>query len=153
MLGKTSVSMMVLLVVIAASLIGISSIHQYIEGQKPPPAATPKPQQQAQKAANFVGGTVHLVTILASSAGKACLVSVELPDNQPNKLGLPPGTDIELLAPNESFCTLSGLSNIAHTQIYFDAQRITASNIPQDVRTSLQLSGTEFLFGVTRMNL
>jgi hypothetical protein len=36
MLGKTSVSMMVLLV--AASLIGISSIHQYVEGQ------TPKPQ-------------------------------------------------------------------------------------------------------------
>ena len=150
MLGKTSVSMMVLLVV--ASLIGINSIHQYIEGQGPPPAATPKPQQ-AQKAADFVTGRVHLVTIYASSAGKACLVSVELPDNQPNKLGLPPGTDIELLAPNESFCTLSGLSKIAHTQIYFDAQRITASSIPQDVRTGLQLSGTEFLFRVTRVNL
>jgi hypothetical protein len=152
MLGKTSVSMMVLLVV-AASLIGISSIHQYIEGQAPPPAATPKPQQQAQKAADFVTGRVLLVTILASSAGKACLVSVELPDNQPNKLGLPPGTDIELLAPNESFCTLSGLSKIEHIQIYFDAQRITASSIPPAVRTGLQLSGTEFLFGVTRVNL
>ena len=35
--------MMVLLV--ASSLIGISSIHQFVEGQKPPPAATPKPQQ------------------------------------------------------------------------------------------------------------
>jgi hypothetical protein len=49
MLGKTSVSLMVLLV--AASLIGISSIHQYLEGQiateplTEPPAATPKPQQ------------------------------------------------------------------------------------------------------------
>jgi hypothetical protein len=151
MFGKTSVSMMVLLV--AASLIGISSIHQYVEGQAPPPAATPKPQQQAQKAADFVTGNVLLVTILASSAGKACLVSVELPSNQPNKLGLPPGTDIELLAPNESFCTLSGLSKIAHTQIHFDAQRITASSIPPAVRKGLQLSGTEFLFGVTRVNL
>jgi hypothetical protein len=151
MLRKTSVSMMVLLVV-AASLIGISSIHQYIEGQKLPPAATPKPQQ-TQKAADFVTGHVLLVTILASSAGKACLISVELPDNQPNKLGLPPGTDIELLAPNESFCTLSGLSKIAHTQIHFDAQRITASSIPPAVRKGLQLSGTEFLFGVTRVNL
>jgi hypothetical protein len=150
MLEKTSVSMMVLLV--AASLIGISIIHQYIEGQAPPPAATPKPQQ-AQKAADFVTGIVHLVTIYASSVGKACLVSVELPDNQPNKLGLPPGTDIALLAPNESFCTLSGLSKIAHTQLYFDAQRITASSIPPAVRTGLQLSGTEFLFGVTRVNL
>jgi hypothetical protein len=152
MLEKTSVSMMVLLVV-AASLIGISSIHQYIEGQAPPPpAATPKPQQ-AQKAADFVTGHVLLVTILASSAGKACLISVELPDNQPNSLGLPPGTDIELLAPNESFCTLSGLSKIGHTQIHFDAQRITASSIPPAVRKGLQLSGTEFLFGVTRVNL
>jgi hypothetical protein len=151
MFGKTSVSMMILLV--AASLIGISSIHQYVEGQAPPPAATPKPQQQAQKAADFVTGNVLLVTILASSAGKACLVSVELPSNQPNKLGLPPGTDIELLAPNESFCTLSGLSKIAHTQIHFDAQRITASSIPPAVRKGLQLSGTEFLFGVTRVNL
>jgi hypothetical protein len=71
----------------------------------------PKPQQ-AQKAADFVAGHVLLVTIYASSAGKACIVSVELPDNQPNKLGLPPGTDIELLAPNETFCTLSGLSKI-----------------------------------------
>ena len=76
MLEKTSVSMMVLLVV--TSLIGISSIYQYIERQGPPPAATLKPQQQAQKAADFVTGRVHLVTIYASSAGKACLVSVEL---------------------------------------------------------------------------
>jgi hypothetical protein len=42
MLEKTSVSMMVLLVV--ASLIGISSIHQYIEGQAP---SAKVPQQKA----------------------------------------------------------------------------------------------------------
>ena len=57
MLEKTSVSMMVFLV--AASLIGISSIGQYIEGQASPPAATPKPQQ-AQKA-DFVTGMCFLL--------------------------------------------------------------------------------------------
>ena len=76
MLEKTSVSMMVLLV--AASLIGISSIHQYVEGQTPPPAATPKTQQQAQKF-KFVTGSVSRVTIYASSGGKACLASVHIP--------------------------------------------------------------------------
>src|SRR5688500_1071506 len=49
--------MMVLLV--ASSLIGISSIHQFVEGQKPPPAATPKPQQPVQKT-SYVMGTVTL---------------------------------------------------------------------------------------------
>ena len=40
MLGKTSVSMMVMVLLLAASLIGISSIHQYIEGQAPPAKKT-----------------------------------------------------------------------------------------------------------------
>ena len=48
MLGKTSVSMMVLLVVVAASLIGISSIHQYVEGQTPP-------AKKAQQGAGMIG--------------------------------------------------------------------------------------------------
>lgn len=37
-LEKTSVSMMVLLV--SASLIGISSMYQYVEGQTPPPKSS-----------------------------------------------------------------------------------------------------------------
>ncbi|MDQ3977291.1 MAG: hypothetical protein M3264_12270 [Thermoproteota archaeon] len=45
--------MMVLLV--ASSLIGTSSIHQFVEGQTPPPAATPKPQQPSQKATYVMG--------------------------------------------------------------------------------------------------
>ena len=44
MLGKASAVSMMVLLVVAASLIGISSIHQYVEGQTPPPAATPQPQ-------------------------------------------------------------------------------------------------------------
>ena len=46
MLKKSSVFMMVLLVLATASLIGMSSIHQYVEGQGPS-GATPKPQQKA----------------------------------------------------------------------------------------------------------
>jgi hypothetical protein len=45
MLKKSSVSMIVLLVVVAASLIGISSIHQYVEGQGPS-GATAQSQRQ-----------------------------------------------------------------------------------------------------------
>jgi hypothetical protein len=60
MIGKTSVSMMVLLA--AASLIGISSIYQYEEGQVPP-TATPQPQEQLAQKAKVVTGKVTLVTM------------------------------------------------------------------------------------------
>jgi hypothetical protein len=121
MLGKTSVYMMVLLV--AASLIGISSIHQYIEGQAPPPpAATPKPQQ-AQKAEPVVArGQVLFATMFAS---KTCAAIVKLTSGEPNELGLPPGTTISLMGPSESSCILFGLSKIGKTEITFDAQKIS----------------------------
>ena len=61
-LGKTSVSMMVLLVV-AASLIGINSIHQYVEGQ------TPKPQRTVQVAGRVLGAII--------SEDKTCTAFVE----------------------------------------------------------------------------
>jgi hypothetical protein len=64
MLRKTSVSMMVLLV--AASLIGISSIHQYVEGQ------TPKPQQLSG------AGIVGLVRMFDSPVGKLCTAGLTL---------------------------------------------------------------------------
>jgi hypothetical protein len=130
MLGKTSVSMMVLLV--ASSLIGISSIHQYVEGQTPPPAATPKPQQ-AQKF-KFVTGSVSRVTIYASSDGKACFAEVGLPNNRPNNLGVRPGGNIELLAPDESICALFGQSKIGKTIISFDVEKITPLGLPPTLR-------------------
>jgi hypothetical protein len=109
MLGKTSVSMMVLL--LAASLIGISSIHQYVEGQAPS-AKTPQPIREVQ-----VKGRVVSATIFSS---KTCVATVALPEGEPNLLRLPPGTQISLQAPNgESFCILFGLSKIGKTQIQF----------------------------------
>jgi hypothetical protein len=110
MLGKTSVSMMVLL--IAASLIGISSIYQYVEGQ------APKPQQkQAQQEVQVAGRVVAAII----SASKTCTAFVELPGDKPNLLGLKPGTTITLFAPIES-CALFGLSKIGNTQIQFVTQ-------------------------------
>jgi hypothetical protein len=131
MLGKTSVSMMVLL--LAASLIGISSIHQYVEGQTPPPATTPQPQQQAQKF-KFVTGSVSRVTIYASSDGKACLAEVRLPSDRPNNLGIRPGGNIELLAPDESICVLFGQSKIGKIIISFDVEKITPLGLPPTLR-------------------
>ena len=103
--------MMVLLV--AASLIGISSIHQYVEGQ------TPKPQENVQLAGRVVAAII--------SASKTCIAFVELPGDKPNLLRLPPGTTITLIAPSESFCTLFGLSKIGNTQIQFVTQTAPSS--------------------------
>jgi hypothetical protein len=117
MLGKTSVSMMVLLV--AASLIGISSIHQYIEGQAPK-------LQQVQKAESVtnVQGRVLSVTLLPS---KTCAAAVELSGDEAKALGLPSATTISVYAPTEH-CTLFGLSKIGNTQIIFGAQKMNPSS-------------------------
>jgi hypothetical protein len=108
MLGKSSLFMMVLLV--AASLIGIDSIYQYVEGQGPPAAKQKQlPQQQAQKVKDIVG-TVIGVDIYASSDGKACIAEVQLSSTRPNSLGIALGSTIDLLAPDESICFLFSLS-------------------------------------------
>jgi hypothetical protein len=122
MLGKTSVSMMVLLV-IAASLIGMSSIHQYIEGQAPP---AKKPQQLSG------AGMVGLVRMFDSPAGKLCTAGLTL--QGPNTFGLKAGTDIDLLAPSEHFCTLFILSKIGKMEVGVTAQKITASSLPPAIR-------------------
>jgi hypothetical protein len=112
MLRKYLLSMMVLLV--AASLIGINSIHQYVGGQ------APKPQQkQAQEDSTVqVAGRVVAAII---SASKTCIAFVDLPGDKPNLLRLKPGTTITLFAPIES-CALFGLSKIGNTQIQFVTQ-------------------------------
>jgi hypothetical protein len=152
MLRKTSVSMMVLLV--AASLIGISSIHQFVEGQTPPPAATPKPQQPVQKA-TYVMGTVTRVVNYASSDGKACIAMVTLPSGIPNNLNLEPGESIALLAPNESFCTLFGQSKISKTQILvFIAQKIIASSLPRAIQADPTVIWETFnIYRITRVDM
>ena len=110
MLGKTSVSMMVLLV--AASLIGISSIHQYIEGSP------------TQRKVQLVGQVTRVVMHMSPS--EECWGLVVLPGPGPNLLGLPPGTAITLMAPIES-CTLFGLAKTSKTPIHFVVLAPTAA--------------------------
>jgi hypothetical protein len=143
MLAKTSASLMVLLV--GASLIGISSINQYIEGQ---------PQQPAQKA-TYVTGTVTRVVNYASSDGRACIAMVQLPSDRPNNLNLEQGESIVILAPNESFCTLFGQSKIGKTPIVvFIAQKITVSSLPRAFQADPTVIWETFpMYRITRMSL
>jgi hypothetical protein len=105
MLRKYSVLMVVLLV--AASLIGISSIHQYIEGQL-----------QITKRTVQLQGQVVSATISAG-AEATCTASVKLPADKPNAADLPPGTSLTLkVYPTES-CTFFGLAKIGETPIQF----------------------------------
>lgn len=126
MLGKTSVSMMVLLV--AASLIGISSIHKYIEGQTPPPAATPQPQQLPTKFVD-IKGQILWVTMQSG----ACAAFVRVSGDSP-RLGLPGGTVIRLMAEDQNICTSFGLAKIGSTEITFDATKASQAQSGQSAR-------------------
>lgn len=102
MFSKTSVFMMLLLV--TASLVGISTIYQ-------PTSVTTQPQQIS---GTMVGKVSHTI-VYASSDGKACLasaqISIELyrPDYP---LGLP-GNRIMLLTSDESICDTLSQASIA----------------------------------------
>jgi hypothetical protein len=117
MLRKYSVLMVVLLV--AASLIGISSIYQYIEGQTPPPAATPQPQQLPTKFVDIKGQVLSVVTF----TGGSCNVWVKISGEGQTPRGFPSGTAIVLTAADHSICTSFGLAKIGKTNITFDAQK------------------------------
>jgi len=135
MLGKSSLFMMVLLV--AASLIGIDSIYQYVEGQGPPAAKQKQlPQQQAQKVKDIVG-TVIGVDIYASSDGKACIAEVQLSSTRPNSLGIALGSTIDLLAPDENICVLFSLSRINKSGVFLDVEKLTTLNaLPPTLRAT-----------------
>jgi hypothetical protein len=95
----------------AASLIGIAGIRQYIEGQTPPAATPERPVYKDLE------GQVMFVVMFERN--KACSALVKLTEE--NSLNLPVGTIIRLGAPSESFCTLFGLSKIGKTTFTFDA--------------------------------
>ena len=145
MLEKTSVSMMVLLVV--ASLIGISSIYLYVEGQGPP-AAKSQPKQQT---IYFFQGNVKGVDISVYSDGKACIADVQLAGNTQNKPGIRPDGTVDLLSPDASVCNLFGQSMIGKRILNFDTERLTTSNaLPSTLRNSFS---PDYLYKVIRANM
>jgi hypothetical protein len=118
MLGKTSVSMMVLLV--ASSLIGISSIHQYIEGQTPPPAATPKQEELPTKFVDIRGRII----VFNMVSGGPCIAWTTVTGPEGAKLGLPGGSIIGLSGADQNVCTSFGLAKVGNTDIKFDAIKL-----------------------------
>ena len=117
MLGKTSVSMMVLLV--AASLIGISSIYQYIEGQTTTPAPTPRPEQLPTIFVDIKGKIQFIIMF----AGGSCSATVAVSPEFANRLGIPGTSIIRLGAADHNICNSFGLARIGGYDITFDAQK------------------------------
>lgn len=135
-------------------MVGISSIYQYNEGQAPPAATSqPQPQQQAQRS-KYVQGIVTSVLTHASSDGKTCIATVDLPANRPNNLGLKPDSTIELLAPDESLCTSLGLAKIGKGQMSFQVAlpHLTVKAIPSSLLDEFP-TDYELLYRVLRVRI
>lgn len=115
---------MMVLLVVAASLIGISSIYQYGELQALQDA-TAQSQLQSQPQTQITGtliGKIRSFSVYASSDGKACLAFAEISTRlyRPNyPLGLKPGNDIGLLTSDQTMCVLLAQANIAKMEIQF----------------------------------
>lgn len=121
MLKKPSVFMMLLIT--TASLVGISSIHDYAEGQTPTGRAV---------------GNVLQVTTYAPVAG--CMAVVALSSTEPNGIGLKPGASLFLFSERESNCVLLGMSIMSkYGAIAFKAQKMTVSGLPPIIRTDVNL--------------
>ncbi len=141
MLTKTSVFMMLLL--LAASLIGISTVYQ-------PTSVTTQPQQRSGP---MVGKITHTI-VYASSDGKACLANAQIsprlyhPDYP---LGLKPGNYIMLLALDESICNSLSQASIAQQEIDFRVvlAPLTVKAIPPILRTDL--ASSQILYRVNQI--
>jgi hypothetical protein len=118
MLSKFSVVM--ILLIATASLIGISSIYQY-EKRHALPAATAQSQQQTQITGILIG-KIDSFVMYSSSDGKACIAfaTISTKFQRPNyPLGLKPGDTIGLLVPDETMCVFLGQANIAKIEFQF----------------------------------
>jgi hypothetical protein len=132
MLRKSSAFMIVLLV--TASLIGISSIYQ----------PTNVETQSQQRSGTMIGKITHTI-VYSSSDGKACLANAQIstrlyhPDYP---FGLKHGNFIMLISPDESICDLLGQSSIAQKEIHFRVALapLTLKAIPPTLREDLPSS-------------
>lgn len=130
MLRKYSMSLMLLLV--AASVIGTNGlVYQYVEGQAPP-----APKQQGIFR-SIVGIGIGNIDFYASSDGKACIVGIKLSEKRPNDLGLPLGSAIDILTPDTSACVLLGQAKIMNRGVFLDVEKLTTLNaLPPKLRAT-----------------
>jgi hypothetical protein len=110
-------------------LVGISSIHEYIEGQTPTPTPTPQPGQLPTKFVD-IDGRISFVTM---NAGASCNAFVRVSGDS-TRLGLPGGTIIRLSAADHNICTSFGLAKMGNADITFDITRASESQSAQAQR-------------------
>jgi hypothetical protein len=136
-------SVLMMLLIVTASLVVIGSIYKPANVETQPV----QPQQQAQiskassgipsfaESGKAIKGTVTTVETYASSDGKACIVSITLPNT--DVLGPRKGTFIDLLATDENICTSLGLAKIGKVQITFQVAlpNIARETLPRTLVT------------------
>jgi hypothetical protein len=90
--------------------------------------------------------------MIDSSAGKICAAALRITQTVPAG-GLPPGTSVELVVPNEHWCTLFVLSKIVSKQgIGFEAQNIKVTSLPPAIRTALLLTPSDPVYRITDLD-
>jgi hypothetical protein len=182
---KKSLAIMMVLLVAASLLVGISSIIYKpanglcaitgpatgcwdgigrTTGSKGPVVKPPITQQQEQKLLQLtpkalgkgqqqvgITGTLvgKILTFLmyASSDGKACIVyaTISTTAYYPNyPLGLKPGDNIDLLAPDQTMCVLLGQANVANKEIAFRVAlpAVTAKELPPYIQQNFPSKAT-----------
>ena len=133
-----------MLLIVAASLVGISSVYQHAEGQAPP-AVTPPVTSYQQRFFNdeTIAGKILETGVYSSSDGKACLANVHIPTTfyrSDYPLGLKPGDRILLIASDDSICVLLVQSHMTQRLIQFQVAPapLTIKVIPPPLRVTFE---------------
>jgi hypothetical protein len=111
---------------------------------------TPKVLGKAQQQAGITGtlvGKILTFLMYASSDGKACIVyaTISTTAYYPNyPLGLKPGDNIDLLAPDQTMCILLGKANVANKEIAFRVAlpAVTAKELPPYIQQNFPPKAT-----------
>ena len=131
-----------MLLIVTASLAGISSIYQ-------PTNVETQPQQRSGP---MVGIITHTI-VYASSDGKACIANVQMSQRLPEyPLGLKPGNYILLLTSDGSICDSLSQASIARQEVDFRVALtpLTINAMPPGLRADFG-PGPRTLYRVTQV--
>jgi hypothetical protein len=88
-----------------------------------------------------------------SSDGKACIADVQLLGSKQHNPATRCDGTIELLSPDESICTLFGLSLIGKRLVNFDTQRLTTFDALPPALRNIYTDDYQYLYRVIRANM